>query len=312
MLRPTVESDLGALPKDRAVIVTGFRPDHDFWAERGYAVTDRAEGEFAAAVLILPRAKALARSMVAEAAARVMPGGPIWIDGQKTDGADALYRDLRDRVAIIQSLAKAHGRAFAFAAAEGEDFADWQGRESVPAMGFVSRPGVFSADGIDPGSALLAAHLPGDLKGKGADLGAGWGWLAAQILGQPAVKELHLVEAEAEALACARLNVQDGRAQFHWADATRFHPGKALDFVVMNPPFHQGRAADPGLGAAFIRSAAAMLQPGGRLILVANRGLPYEQALRAAFMTVTPVIAAGGFKVLAAARPIFKRAEKRR
>ena len=83
------------------------------------------------------------------------------------------------------------------------------------------------------------------------------------MLKRPGVSELHLVEAEADALACARRNVADPRAAFHWADATRFHPGRAMDFVVMNPPFHGGRAADPALGAAFIRQAAAILQPAG-------------------------------------------------
>ena len=54
---------------------------------------------------------------------------------------------------------------------------------------------------------LLARHLPREMKGRIADLGAGWGWLAAQALTRPEIRELHLVEAEADALACARLNV---------------------------------------------------------------------------------------------------------
>lgn len=307
LLHPTGASDLAGAPKDRAVVVTGFRPDFDGFAARGYAVAEHAEGQFAAAVIFMPRAKALARALVAEAAATVQIGGPIWVDGQKTDGIDALFKDLRGRAEVGQSYAKAHGRAFVFVAAGDAAFADWTASDHQAAAGFVTRPGVFSADGIDPGSALLAAHLPRDLKGKGADLGAGWGWLSAQVLAQPAVKELHLVEAESEALACARRNIADERAQFHWADAQRFHPGKAMDFVVMNPPFHQGRAADPALGAAFIRAAAAMLQPSGRLFMVANKTLPYEETLRATFMSVTPLTMAGGFKVLLAARPLRRR-----
>ena len=306
LLRPTLASDLASAPKERALIVTGFRPDFEGFAARGYQVAEEAEGSFAAVAMFMPRAKALARALVAEAAARLAPGGLIWVDGQKTDGVDTLFRDIRGRAEVVQSLAKAHGRAFAFVAGAAA-FADWAAQDHVPTAGFVTRPGAFSADGIDPGSALLAAHLPGDLKGKGADLGAGWGWLAAQVLARPAVSELHLVEAEADALACARRNVSDGRAAFHWADATRFHPGKAMDFVVMNPPFHQSRAADPGLGAAFIRAAAAMLQPSGRLFMVANKSLPYEEALRGAFMAVTPGIVSGGFKVLSAARPLRRR-----
>ena len=307
LLRPTNETDLGGLPKDRTVVVTGFRPDYEAFSAQGFAVSDRVDGRFDAAIVIMPRAKTLARAMVADAVAAVAAGGVIWVDGQKTDGIDSLYKDLRDRVAIPHSFTKAHGRAFVFAAPAAGGFADWQTRTTAPLPGFVTRPGVFSADGVDPGSALLAAYLPADLKGKGADLGAGWGWLAAQVLRRAAVKALHLIEAEADALDCARQNITDPRAAFHWADATKFRPEAVLDFVVMNPPFHVGRAADPALGAGFIRAAAKMLHPAGRIYVVANRTLPYEEALRSTFAIVNPIALGGGFKVLSAARPLTGR-----
>jgi 16S rRNA (guanine1207-N2)-methyltransferase len=312
LLRPGAAVDLRDFSKEQTAIVTGFFPDHAGFAARGFDVGVRPEGDFSVAIVFMPRAPALARGVVDLAAPAVGAGGTIWVDGQKTYGIDALYKDLRGRAEVLQNFTKAHGRAIAFEVTAPSDFDDWAAANQTPAEGFITRPGVFSADGVDPGSALLAEYLPADLAGKGADLGAGWGWLAAAVLTRPKVTELHLVEAEADALDCARLNLADARAVFHWADATKFHPGKAMDFVVMNPPFHQGRAADPALGAAFIRSAAAMLQPGGRLFLVANRNLPYEETLRAQFMIVTELALAGGFKILSAARPIRARPGKGR
>jgi 16S rRNA (guanine1207-N2)-methyltransferase len=77
----------------------------------------------------------------------------------------------------------------------------------------------------------------------------------------------------------------------------------ALDFVVMNPPFHDGGVEDRALGQAFIRAAHRMLRPGGALWLVANRGLPYEAVLAELFgARVTPRGEAGGYKVLEARR----------
>ncbi|MCX8507508.1 MAG: methyltransferase [Rhodobacteraceae bacterium] len=303
ILRPTADSDLSSLPRDRSLIVTGFRPEFDGFTAAGWQVTACAEGAFAAAILFLPRAKALARALVHEAARLLPIGAPIWLDGQKNDGIDAALKDVKVRAAIGPSLSKAHGRAFCFANPGPLAFEDWQARPHSPAPGFLTRPGVFSADGIDPGSALLARHLPADLKGRGADLGAGWGWLSAQILASPKVRSLHLVEAEAEAIACARDNIRDARAQFHWADATRFRAETVLDFVVMNPPFHQGRAADPDLGRAFIRAAQRLLHAQGHLWMVANRTLPYEETLASAFAQVTPIATADGFKLLHASRP---------
>jgi 16S rRNA (guanine1207-N2)-methyltransferase len=162
---------------------------------------------------------------------------------------------------------------------------------------------VFSADRVDPGSAQLAAALPRELSGRVADLGAGWGWLSRDILKHPKVTELHLVEADLTALDCARANIADPRARFHWDDATTHRPEVRYDAVVTNPPFHDGRAGDPAIGRAFIAAAAGMLQRHGALWLVANRHLPYEQALSAAFAEVTEIGGDPRFKLFKAARP---------
>ena len=156
----------------------------------------------------------------------------------------------------------------------------------------------------DVRSQALLAALPEKLPSKIADLGAGWGYLSRHILDHPGVKLLHVVEAEAAALACARENVTDPRAEFHWQDATKFIPPTKLDAVIMNPPFHTSRAADPGLGQAFIRAAAGMLSPQGQLWLVANRQLPYEATLAEMFGTCQQIADTGGFKVLHAAKPL--------
>lgn len=296
--------DLSALPRERVVIVQGFRPDHDAWAERGYRTVADMVGqpEAAAAIIFLPRARGAARDMVAAAAAHVAPGSPIWIDGQKTDGIDTMLKDIRARAAVSQPIAKAHGKVFRFDRPGDETFADWRAADLSPAPGFVTRPGVFSADGVDRGSALLASLLPARLGRRVADFGAGWGWLSAQILTRSDVQTLDLIEADHAALACAKRNITDPRATFHWADATRFKPAALFDAIVTNPPFHTGRAAEPALGLAFIAAAADRLAPSATLWLVANRHLPYEGALSQRFREVEEVGGDNGFKVLRAAR----------
>jgi 16S rRNA (guanine1207-N2)-methyltransferase len=305
VFRPRAGDDLSALPKDRVRVIQGFRPDHDAFAAAGYGVAVSAPAGGGAAVLCLPRSKAEARALVAEACARVVPGQPVIVDGQKTDGIDAMLRDIRARVDTSIPVAKAHGRVFAFPA--GPAFSDWAGAETVTEDGFITLPGVFSADGPDHGSLLLAAALPAKLPGRIVDLGAGWGFLARAILARDGVRQLDLVEAEAAALDCARRNVTDPRARFHWADAMGFRPDGAIDAVVCNPPFHVTRAAEPGLGAAFIKAAAAMLHPGGTLWLVANRHLPYGAVLTETFREVEETGGDGAFRLVRASRPVRAR-----
>ncbi|MCB2130143.1 MAG: class I SAM-dependent methyltransferase [Rhodobacteraceae bacterium] len=309
VLGPRAGTLAGVLPQDRCTVVQGFRPDHDRLQSEGWKVIPALpEGGriFDAALIVLPRAKAEGRGMVAAAVQRCAEGAPIWIDGQKTDGADTMIRDLRPRVAITPPLAKAHGKIFRFDRSADAGFEDWQAQELSPAPGFVTLPGMFSADRIDPGSRMLADALPDGLAGRVADLGAGWGWLSSRILLHQRVSELHLVEADFAALAAARRNVTDPRARFHWADVTGFAAEKPFDAVVMNPPFHTGRAAEPGLGVAFIETAARILAPTGRLLLVANRHLPYETALSASFASVDAIGGDSAFKLLRAVRPLRK------
>ena len=295
--------DLSALPKTRVTVVQRFRPDVDALMRRGWTVTPEAEGRFVLSVVFLPRSREAARARIAEAAR--LTDGPLLIDGDKTAGADGILREIRARATTGEVLAKAHGKIFAVT---GGDFADWaEGAPRQVAGGFVTRPGVFSADGPDRGSVLLADALPARLGPRVADLGAGWGYLARAILAREGVSEVHLIEADHAALACARINVTDPRARFHWADATAFQPEAPFDTVVTNAPFHVSRAADPGLGRAFVEAARAMLSPRGDLWLVANRHLPYEGALRAAFRDVTELGADPAFKLFHASHPIRSR-----
>ena len=303
VLRPRIGDDLDALPRDRLRIVQGFRPDHDWFADRGHAVTPEIgtlHGTLA--IVCLPRAKAEARGLIAAAAEAVAPGGMVAVDGQKTDGIDAMLRDLRHRVEVEAPLSKAHGKIFAFHAHDRV----LEGWAAAPRMveGFQTLPGLFSADGPDKGSAMLAAILPERLGPRVVDLGAGWGHLSRAILERAGVAELHLVEAEAAALDCARVNVPDARAQFHWADATTFRPDRAVDTVVCNPPFHTAREPDPGLGAAFLATAARILAPHGVLWLVANRHLPYDAPLGSLFHTVEEVGGDATFRLIRASRPV--------
>lgn len=295
------DDDLSILPAGRTHVVQGFRPDHDALAARGLTVSPNLPaGPFAMGLVCLPRARDAARAMVAAAAA--VTQGPVVVDGQKTDGIDSLRREMAARVPVSEALAKAHGKVFTLAG--GADLSDWRAVPHRTPEGFVTLQGVFSADGADRGSALLAAALSAKLKGRGVDLGAGWGYLAAAALTREGVAHLDLVEAEADALTCARQNVTDPRAAFHWADATRFRPARLADWVICNPPFHTGRAADPGLGVTFLRAAARMLAPDGTLWLVANRPLPYDRSLVTLFREVDDIGGDSAFRLTRAARPL--------
>lgn len=299
VMRPAADYDISPLPRDDVMIAQGFYPDFARWEDAGYMVTAKAEPA-EVAIVVVPRAKKLARAMVAQAASWAKL---VIVDGYKTDGIDSIFKECRKRLGNLPSVPKGHGRIFWF---EGADqFADWIPQPPAKGEhGYYTTAGVFSDGAVDKGSALLAGALPDKLPARMADLGAGWGYLAESVLSKAGVKSLDLIEAETLSLACARLNVSDTRVDFHWADATAFQPQTAYDGIVMNPPFHTGRAAEPNIGRAFIASAARILAGHGKLWMVANRHLPYEQALRESFRNVDEIAGNGAFKVFHATRPI--------
>lgn len=164
---------------------------------------------------------------------------------------------------------------------------------------FVSQPGVFGWDKIDRGSDILTQNLPKDLSGVGADFGCGYGYLSDYLLQHNSgIERLYAFDADYRAtLLCAR-NVA---ARCDWRDLTLAQPDiNALDFIVMNPPFHEGKAQDVSVGQAFIETASKSLEKGGELWMVANVHLPYERGLQSCFVQVDKVYEGQGFKVLRA------------
>lgn len=262
-------------------------------------------GSAEAVTMLAPPGAVERRYILALALKALRPGGRLDVMAPKDRGGSRLKKELLAFAVEGVETAKAHHRriqAARPATVTGLDAAlRAGGRQLVPGLDAWSQPGVFAWDRIDPGTALLAQHLP-PLSGAGADLGCGYGALATVVLRAPGVASLRLIDLDRRAVEAARLNVEDARASFEWADVRTLPTAGALDFIVSNPPFHDGGAEDRRLGQGFIRQAAAMLRRGGVAWIVANRHLPYEAELTGAFARVRPVVEGGGYKVFEAVK----------
>jgi len=293
-----------------------FKPEFDSLERSGLVVRSASDESRYPLVLVLPpRQRDEARALLARAIARAAPGGIVVASMANDAGARSGESDLRRLAGPLHVVSKNKCRAFWTASPQGPvDSAlatEWSMLDAPRLIldgRFLSRPGLFAWDRIDAASALLAAALPNDLCGRGADLGAGYGYLAAEVLARCPDVAMDLYEAEARALDLARINLaafaSRGAARFHWHDVTAGVPER-YDFIVTNPPFHaQGRADRPDIGKDFIAAAADALRPGGRLWLVANRHLPYEAVLNANFGTTRIVAQQQGFKVIEAIKAL--------
>ncbi len=358
-LRARATAQLQALDLPGLTCEQGFKPDADALVRAGFSVRAPVAERFALVLVLPPRQREEARALLARAVESLAPGGVVLVAMANDEGARSGEADLARLVGPVSTLTKNKCRAYWSAPCGGGAgwqpdatlIAQWRVLDALRPVGeipvgqvdaaaargragdgrFVSRPGLFAWDRVDPATELLAAHVPADMTGRVADLGAGHGVLSALLLARcRRIKGIDLFEAEQRALDAARINlagwergpepateggevpaprgVHDDerhvRIGYHWHDVATGVPGW-FDVIVSNPPFHHvGRAALPEVGRRFILAAAAALRPGGSFWMVANRNLPYEAVLAERFGTVRIVVESGGYKVIEAIRAV--------
>nr|WP_210302552.1 class I SAM-dependent methyltransferase [Bartonella doshiae] len=241
---------------------------------------------------------------------RVKPGGWIVIAGEKTAGAASMMKWVKTIVPITDKLSKNHGLVFWLQAPQHIDKQNIAHLRSPPLSfenEFQTTSGMFSHGRIDPGSAALALHMCKVITGKTADFGAGWGFLSYVALKKSEeLTALDLYEADYNALEAAKQHLKHITTSFpihfYWHDLVNEPITNLYDTIISNPPFHTQQITDVSLGQQFIINAAKSLRPSGKLLLVANRHLPYETLLKNIFRTILIHEETRGFKVIEARR----------
>ncbi len=168
-----------------------------------------------------------------------------------------------------------------------------------------SRPGAFSWEHLDEGTAILADVMPVQPGDDVLDLGCGVGALglvSAQLVGTGRVT---MVDVDSEAVRCATRAVEAAgltNCRVLASDVCAAVRDERFDVVISNPPFHIGKHTDLDVPSQFMLDAARVLKSGGRLALVANRTLPYERLVQQAFGNLTTLHDGPRFKVLSAVK----------
>jgi 16S rRNA (guanine1207-N2)-methyltransferase len=288
-----------------------------------------APGSLDAAMIQLPKGRGLARRWLVQAHAALRPGGLLFLAGPKDEGIQPAIKDAAELFGRGAVLAfKKGSRAARFEKSSlpsleigGVDPPAWavepgiapdawvEFRAETPSgpIGLRSLPGIFSYDRLDPGTQLLLERLATEVSGQRVlDLGCGYGviGLTAARLG---AAQVDLVDDNLLAVLAARENIR-----LHGLAKARALPGDGIgpvadqvyDLALSNPPFHSGKGVDYQVSRAFILGARRVLAPGGRLALVANRFIRYEQLMRTLFRQVTVLAETGKFHVLLGTDPL--------
>ena len=271
------------------------------------------DGSYDIALLLLPKNMIEAQYFVARAAQLLCANGVLVCAADNRAGGTRIKKmlhnfgfsdlceDARNKARAVSGLASNLN--------EGEISKAIAAGESQEILGgkFISRAGIFGWDKIDKGSSILTKYISENLKGRGADFGCGYGYLSDFVLSNcPKVKYLTCADADYRAINACRKNLSGFECgqDFLWCDLTKPQPElKNLDFIIMNPPFHEGKKLDQAIGKDFIETAYQSLRRGGSLYMVANSHLAYENILGKSFSQSSKLYEGQGFKVLHAVRP---------
>ncbi len=281
----------------------------------GAVALDSAES-FDVVAVELPSARKLARRWLLEAHAALRPGGELYLAGPNNAGIQPAIGDARDLFgnAIVLAykagnrVARVHKEAQAallpaWAAEPGIAPGSWHEFDvNVGGTSFHLRslPGVFAYDRLDEGTALLLPALEILPGARVLDVGCGYGiiGLVASRLG---AAHVDMVDANLLAVASAReniaLNALANIAAFP-SDVTSAVAGNRYDLIVSNPPFHAGKMVDYDVAATIVDDARHLLNPGGRLVLVANRFIRYDRLMRGRYTSIRILAETGKFHVL--------------
>ncbi len=302
---------LELIPKTKLHITQSFKPYCDEFTAKQYATTATisiGNNTYDAIFFVPTRQRQESLGILAKSLLSLSEGGFLVFSCANAQGASGFLSRLRELVPELEALSENKCRLCVIYKKEisnTELLNEWLQEASttyIPQTVFESTPGIYGWNKIDQGSTFLVSTLP-ELNGVGADFGCGYGYISHEILkNNSGISTLHLVEAESRALDCARKNLEpwSKKTVFHWLDITSHDNLSQLvffDFIVMNPPFHEGRDTDANLGNLFIKQAASKLKPKGKLYMVANSFLAYEKTLASCFTKVTPIKNDKSFKV---------------
>lgn len=278
------------------------------YSDQGYTCQDICAPltrDYPLIVIYLPKAKSRIKYVLNFAMSALAANGEIWFVGENKGGIKSLNKNLKTDFDNIDKMAM--GKHSAIVRAQGPlhkpEF-DLNGyfiaHENEHGLNLRSLPGVFSQEKLDKGTQVLLKYLPRKVKGRILDFGCGTGTIASYISQNRDYEEIEMIDDDFLAVKSAQANIEDNKIEFTECFASDGFSNieDRYNWIISNPPFHQGIKTDYNVTEQFLKQAKDYLKLSGKLLIVANEFLNYEVILREHFKGVTTVAKENGFKVI--------------
>lgn len=280
---------------DRYKTMHAIAPEqHFFSADFSQEMAGEA---FDGVVIYMPKAKLHLDMLLANMAYLLKPNGRLMVVGENKGGIKSVPKQLEKFGDLVNKIDSAKHCALVTCAVTSPPTSF-----DINAFGVVrtykvnalelkvySLPGVFGHKQFDPGTQLLLQKFsePEELRkmrGKLYDFACGTGIIGSYFKKANPKLKVTMSDVSALAVYCSnqtlRINgleaevvASDGMQEIH----------QHFEYIVSNPPFHDGLKNEYGITLEFIKNAHAKAIRGSRFTMVANRFLPYPEHIEKTF-----------------------------
>ena len=250
--------------------------------------------KYDAIVIYYPKTKLRFDYYLSFATKLLADDGMLYVVGEKKGGVKSCDKGLKPFCVKPYKLDAARHCLMYAAAFNGEpclkEYTDWFSSTRLDievagqtvALDLQALPGVFSANRLDEGSALLLKTME-RVSGSGLDFGCGCGVLSAAI-GKRFGATMTGLDVDALSVASSNQTFEhndiDAKAECSNGLDVLLNKKQRFDFIATNPPFHTGIKTDYSITETFIQQARLVLKPNFQVWMVANAFLPYPEIFK--------------------------------
>ncbi len=164
---------------------------------------------------------------------------------------------------------------------------------------FVTEPGVFSPNRVDPGTRILIENLEIPSEGSVLDIGCGYGVIGIIIAKLNPRLKVYLIDINPRAVELAKLNAKINRVldRVVVLQGNLYEPvkNKTFNLIVSNPPISAGQQ----IVSELVRKAKDHLINGGIIEIVLRKGIrSIMETMKKTYGNVEVIARKSGYKVL--------------